>query len=264
LVGGVWFGFRDKRLWALAGIAIFYYAAIIYPYSQYVRNVGGREGSLHERVLVMKDVFWKVVTDDEFRQIILAKRSDEGPSYLDNEALKPFSRFAMVGEADALISATERQKSFTGWQTLTWGFKLALPSFLYPDKPVWGTGNYLAQITGGVGSRDTTTQVSYGVMANFYNAFSYPGVLIGSVIFFGLFYYWLRIFFRNPRWSNTPTGATIWFVLLVATFQHSLIEFPVAGLIPSLWFPFIVLFLYTVSLWISPLLADFAAATRTK
>jgi hypothetical protein len=263
LVGILRYGLRDKRLWALAAIAISYYATIIYPYSQYVRYAGGREGSLYDRVEVMKDVFWRMTTDDNFRQFILAKRSAEGPSYLDNEALKPFSRLAMVAEEDALISATEQQQSFTGWQTLTWGFKLMAPSFLYPDKPIWGSGNYLAHISGQVGSTDETTQVSYGVMANFYNAFSYPGVLIGSIIFFCLFYYWLRIFFRNPRWNATPTGATLWFLLLVATFQHSLIESTVAGLIPSLWFPCIVLILYAVSMWISGLLPNFAAATRT-
>jgi hypothetical protein len=259
LVGVLRYGIGDKRLWALAGAGIFYYSAIIYPYSQYVRFNGGRQGSLSDRVMAMRDVFWLVSTNDEFRQVVSTKIDGKSQSYLGRQSLEPFSRLAMVGEADRLISATNQQQALTGWETITWGFKLALPSFLYPDKPVWGTGNYLAHYAGELGSHDSQTQVSYGVMANFYNAFSYPGVFFGSIAFFAGFYYILRFFFKNPRWKASPTGATLWFLLLVAMFQHSLVEESVAGLIASISLPLVVLAIYASARLLSPFLPKFAA-----
>ena len=103
----------------------------------------------------------------------------------------------MVGEADRLGSATERQQAFTGWETITWGFKLLTPSFLYAKKPTMEAGNYLGHIVGDIGPSDTETQVSYGVMANLYNAFSFIGVLVGTLVFFAGFYYWIRTFLGN-------------------------------------------------------------------
>ena len=255
LVGVLRFGIRDKRLWALAGAGVFYYAVIIYPYSQYVRSNGGRQGSLSERIKVTREVFWLVATNREFRQAISRDTGEKrSEPYLGDGVLKPFSRLAMVGEADRLISATNQQQALTGWETITWGFKLAVPSFLYPNKPIWGTGNYLGHYAGDLGSKDTQTQVSYGVMANLYNAFSYPGVFLGSIAFFASFYYVLRFFFKNPRWKASPTGATIWFILLVALFQHSLVEESIAGLIASMSLPLIVQAIYATARLLSPYL----------
>jgi hypothetical protein len=207
----------------------------------------------------MGDVFWLVSTNNEFRHVVSIKTDGKSRSYLGRQSLQPFSRLAMVGEADRLISATNQQQALTGWETITWGFKLALPSFLYPDKPVWGTGNYLGHYTGDLGSHDTQTQVSYGIMANFYNAFSYQGVFLGSIAFFAGFYYILRFFFKNPRWKAFPSGATLWFLLLVAMFQHSLVEESVAGLIASISLPLVVLAIYAAARLLSSFLPKFAA-----
>lgn len=232
LVGFLRYGFMDKRLWAAASVGVIYYALIVYPYSQYVRSHGGREGSGQERLEAMTTVLWQIATDPDFRQMVDTKIRPYGHSYLGEE-WQPFARFAMVGEADRLISATEEQQSFTGWETIVWGFQLMMPSFLYPEKPIWGTGNYLAHIAGDVNSSDMTTQVAYGVMANLYNAFSYGGVFLGSAIFFSVFYYVLRVFFRDPVWSPSPSGDTIWYFLIVAAFGHSLVEQSLAGLIAA-------------------------------
>jgi hypothetical protein len=258
LVGALRYSIRDKRVLALAAAGVFYYATIVYPYSQYVRSHGGREGSLSARVQIVKDVFLQVVTDSDFRNTLLAKTEDPNGSYLGNDTLKPFGRLAMVGEADKLVAATIQQRVRTEWRTITWGLELALPSFIYPGKPIYGPGNYLAHITGEVGPKDATTQVGYGVMANFFNAFSLPGVFLGTLVFFCSFYYVLRIFFSNPRWTTSPTGSTLWFLLLVDTFQHSLVEESVAGLIASLNVAVVVLAMYMVARFICPLLPGYA------
>jgi hypothetical protein len=236
LMGFLRFGWREIRLWALVAAALFYYAVIIFPYSQYVRHAGGREGTFQQRAEVTKDIFWRIAGDQGFRSSV-TERVSKGKSYFGETAFAPFGRLAMVSEADKLIAATARQQAFTGWETVTWGFKLATPSFLYPDKPVFEAGNYLGHIAGEVGRSDMTTQISYGVMANWYNAFSYPGVLIGTPVFFAVFYYWFRTFLGDARWEGLPTISALWFLWLVASFQHSIVESTLSGLIATLSLP---------------------------
>jgi hypothetical protein len=204
---------------------------------------------LSQRAQVTKDTFWRIATDPNFRSATSERVSTA--VYFKDPALSPFNRFAMVGEADRLVDATERQQAFTGWETITWGFKLLTPSFLFPDKPVLEAGNHLAHIVGDVGSSDTTTQVSYGIMANFYSAFSLPGVLIGTSVFFSGFYYWIRLFLGDPRWDGGPNTSALWFIWLVASFQHSVVESAVSGLIASLSFPFVLAVLWVAARWLS-------------
>jgi hypothetical protein len=251
LVGFLRYGVRDMRLWTLGFVILSYYAFIIYPYSQYVRFVGGRAGTFTQRAEITKDVFFRIATDSNFRTATSEKVA--GVAYFEEPQLSPFSRLAMVGEADRLIDATARQQAFTGWETIVWGFKMLPPSFLVPDKPVFQAGNRLAHIAGDVGSADTTTQVSYGVMANFYNAFGLPGVFIGTALFFAGFYYWVRVFLGEVRWSGAPDISALWFIWLIASFQHSIVESAVSGLIASLSYPFVLLTVWAASKWVSRL-----------
>jgi hypothetical protein len=76
-------------------------------------------------------------------------------------------------------------------------------------------------------------------MANLYNAFSFPGVLVGTLAFFAAFYYWIRIFLGEPRWEGAPSTSMLWFIWLIALYQHSIVESSLAGNIASLSFPFL-------------------------
>ena len=234
LVAGLEYGMRDRRVLLLAAAGVVYYAGIVYPYSQYVRSHGGREGGLSERLQAMQDVFERVASNHDDRDAMLAAAEDPNGSYLGHPSLRPFGRLAMVGQADRLIAASAQPESRTGWYTVIWGLKLALPSFLYPDKPIFGTGNYLAHITGEVGPHDQTTQGSYGVIANFFNAFSYTGAWLGTAVFFCCFYEVLQLFVGNPRWSAGAFGSSVWFLFIVTIFQHLVVEESVAGQIASL------------------------------
>jgi hypothetical protein len=254
LVGFMRYGMRNIRLWGLVFTGLLYYSVIVFPYSQYVRHNGGREGTLEQRAAITKDIFLRILNDSTFRAETTQHATAN--SYFDKPALTPFNRLAMVGEADRLIAGTEHQKAFTEWETITWGFKLLTPSFLSPDKPVFEAGNYLGHIVDDVGPADETTQISYGVMANFYNAFGLPGVFLGTTLLFAGFYYWIRIFLGDARWTGRPTTSALWFIWIVATFQHSIVESTVSGLIASLSFPVILGILYIASKWMSPFLLE--------
>jgi hypothetical protein len=260
LVGFMRYGLRDIRLWSLVSAGVFYYTMIVFPYSQIVRHSGGREGTLAQRAEITKDTFWRMASDRDFRSASTERVS--GASYFSQASLSPFSRLAMVGEADRLISATERQNAFTGWETILWGFKLLTPSILFPNKPVFEAGNYLGHIVGEVAPSDTTTQISYGIMANFYNAFSLPGVAIGTPLFFAAFYYWIRMFLGEARWNGQPTTSGLWFIWIVASFQHSIAESTLSGLIASLSFPFVIGVSYMGARWFCVFLPQNAAQTQ--
>jgi hypothetical protein len=252
LAGFLRYGFRDMRLWSVLSLGAVYYAFIIFPYSQYVRNAGAREGTFEHRIEVTKDTFWRIATDSQFRSTV-SDRVEE-PGYFSQGMLSPFNRLAMIGEADKLISATEKQRCFTGWETITWGFKLLTPSFLSRDKPIYEAGNYLGHIAGEVARADSTTQISYGVMANFYNAFSFLGVLVGTPLLFGGLYYWIRIFLGESSWDGIPATSTLWFIWILASFQHSIVESTVSGLIASLSFPFVLAMVCVMAKCLSPFL----------
>jgi hypothetical protein len=211
----------------------FLYVSIIYPYSQYVRDHGGRDGTLQQRIEVIQEVFLNLVTNFDFRQSV-DSRISANETYLGKDSLQPVSRLAMIGEADRLIAATDSTQSYSGWETITNGLKLAVPSFLMADKPSSGGGNFLGHIAGDLAPDDNDTQVSYGFMANLYNAFGLYGVLLGTIVFISIFYYVLRLWFADLSLTFGPWGSTIWYVLIGMLFEHSLIEAPIGNQLPAL------------------------------
>ena len=87
-------------------------------------------------------------------------------------------------------------------------------------------------------------------MANFFNAFSFMGVLVGTAVFFGCLYYWIRVFLGEARWDGLPTASTLWFVWLLSSYQHSIVESTVSGLIASVSFPVVLTMLYIAAKWL--------------
>jgi len=233
IVGFIRYGLRNKTLWSLVAMGLALYSLIIYPYSQYVRDHGGRDGDLSSRLAAIQEVFFNISTNSDFRDMVETKIS-YSETYLGKDSLAPFSRLAMVGEADRLIAATDATQSYSGWDTIVFGLRLMVPSFILPDKPLSGGGNYLGHIAGDVADYDESTQISYGVMANLFNAFSFKGVLIGSILFFLVFYYAVRFWYRDPILSFGPYGTTHWYILLAVAYEHSLIEAPIGNLLPGL------------------------------
>ncbi len=251
------YGIFDKRILSIASLCVIIYVWIIFPFSQYVRFNGGREGNLSSRIDVISEVLWKTITDPSFRVVEERTVTQMQSGYLDRESLQAFSRLAMIGEADRLIGATQNQNAYTGWITIKWAFEMLTPRFLNPNKPAFSTGNYLGQIAGDAPLDDETTQWAYGSMANLFNAFSYWGVFAGSVILFGALFYLLRLFFGELHVTQSPSGSSIWFVLIIARFHHSLVEASVAGVIEDSFFTLLlVLFLYQAARYLCLLLPE--------
>lgn len=250
-VGMVRYGWKNRAVWsiALGGAAVYF--LVVYPYSQYVRIHGGREGTFSERIAVARDVLFNVASSSQYREEVESEVI-HNYGWLGKKELTPLNRMALVGDASHLIDATATSHYYTGWQTIVIGFQMAVPSFIYHNKPTSSGGNYLGHIAGDLAAGDMNTQVSYGIMANFYNAFGLIGAGLGSLIFFAAFYYALRFWFRSARLSRGPYGSAIWFIFLVLSNHHMITESPVAGFVPQVVNLVVIYALVVAARWAQP------------
>ncbi len=234
--GMVWvarLGFRNYRV--LGGVIglIVYYALIVYPYSQYVRHNGGRDGGLSDRSEVMVDVLGQLLSGGDLAAATELDAGQDVGYFQGGGTLEKLNRFSLVGDADRLIAATYDMQAYTGWTTVVWGFQLMMPSALFPNKPSANSGNFLAHVAGDLGEGDMSTNVSYGVMANFYHAFGLIGGGAAMLVFFGLSHYILRSTFPKAFWTRAPSSRTMWFIIAINHFHHPFAEESISGLIPS-------------------------------
>jgi len=168
------YGWRHPVGWVVVPIGLVLFQFFIYPISQYARNAGGTTKNPIEAAIATGGIVGDYLTNASFREYVRGQATsgghwDDGTAYLPPK-LVAVGRFALVGEADRLVSASNVYQ-LTEWDTITNSLLLAVPHFLYPNKPQEGSGNYLARYTGDLPSTDVSTQVSYGFMANSYNAF---------------------------------------------------------------------------------------------
>lgn len=228
-----------KPFWIALIVGGLLFTNVVYPFSQFARYGGGRTGTTMQRVTAIAEILPKMILDPDYSEVVntaLDKKLHTYEPYLPVAGYS-LGRMAMVAEADRLVAASANTEN-TGWETITWGFKMVLPRFIYPDKPILASNNYLARIAGQVGGNDYLTQVSYGFMANFYNAFGYAGALIGSTLLIGGLYYWLTLFFGDYPNIN------IWTIAIFGQYNHLLSEQSIAGIIASIPFPLVMLVLF--------------------
>jgi hypothetical protein len=136
-------------------------------------------------------------------------------------------RFAILPDSDRVVSGTVLGNQHGGWRTISWAVAMVPPRFVYPDKPLYGPGAYLGHVAGLAAPGDTTTQWVVGFPAEFYHAFSYRGVFIGTVAVLGLFYLALKlfqVFAVDPAWN----------MLIALYYWNYFPESPLAGLLSTL------------------------------
>jgi hypothetical protein len=169
------YGWRHPVIWLGLPLALVSYQYFISPIAQYARNEGARDKNPREAAIAMADIVIGFASDTVYRDHILrAERAQVDPNQMQaaflGGKLGAFARFAMVGEADRLVDATDRFGT-TGMETISNSVLVAVPHFLYPNKPQTASGNFLGRYAVDLGEGDFGTQVSYGFMANAYNAY---------------------------------------------------------------------------------------------
>ena len=241
-------GFRSKRFVGLAVGIVAGYGLFLYPYSQYARAHGGRDMNFEDRAFAIEQIVTNFISDPGYRDIVEAHIQGAETLCFDSPALLPVNRFAVACFADRLIAASDSYRIETGWTTITWGFKILVPRFLYPEKPLFGAGNYFGHLTGEVQPWDHYTQIAYGIMADFYCSFRLAGVFVGTFVFF-LFAYWiLTLLFGRAELVSSPSASTLYWLMIVGLFHEVFVEGVFSTMLPALIIgPLLLWFLFSMT-----------------
>jgi hypothetical protein len=240
-------GLSYKPVWGavICGALLLHF--VVYPYSQQVRYRVLSARSLEDRIQIAYDSFWDVLTDRNVRRDLSLDTEDfmekRGFNYFDKD-VGAFSRLAMVSEASWLIDATNSSQTFTRWETISWGFEMLTPRFLNPDKPYMSAANYLGRYAGVVGETDEVTNISFGYMANFYNAFGHWGVFLGGILFPSVLFMWFGLFVGGQ-------GSRLWLIFLLGNLHHTFVESSFSGAITTLFLPLYALCFFYIALLIN-------------
>lgn len=221
------YNWRHPVIWVVVPLGLVIFQFFIYPISQYARNAGGTYKDPVAAAIATGDIVGSYLTDPAFRDFVRQHATtgghwDDGTSYLP-EKLVAMGRVALVGEADRLISASDVYE-YTEWDTITNSILVAVPHFLLPSKPQTGSGNYLARYAGDLPSTDVSTQVSYGFMANAYNAFGMTWVFPLSLITA------LLVLIPLALISSGPAYASPWAMFAIVSIHQTYIESSFSGL----------------------------------
>ena len=245
------YGWRNPAIWFSIVALLAVFQSFVFPISQYVRNVGGRDLNFNNATSATYETVVSFLTDEHFRETVRQVAEDSvqtgTKSYLDPK-LSAFQRIAMVGEADRLLAATNYYGEFTGLETITEAALHVVPSYLYPAKPVLGTNNFLGRYAGDLGQDDYGTQISYGFFANFYNAFGFVGVFFGSV----LTVIWVSIL--TGLISTGPMHRDPWFLLAALGLSQSYVEQSLSGQILAIHVPIVAFVLLAATVLLDRLL----------
>ena len=224
------YGWRHPIIWIGLPAALAFFQFFVYPISQYSRYSAVTESDPRRAAAAALDLVVDYARDSSFREYVqqYAKnsvRKDDGTGYLP-ERIVFMQRFAMLGEADRLISATDRLE-YTRWDTIETSLLIVIPKFLYPNKPQLGAGNFLARFSGDLPPTDYITMVSYGFIANAYNAFGLLWVLPLTFVTLLLFAGPLSLV------SSGPAYASVWSIFVLASMHQVYAESSFTGIISA-------------------------------
>ena len=123
-------------------------------------------------------------------------------------------RYTLLPVADGVVDAALNLGT-TGMYTITPGFEMSLPRFLYPDKPFANMGNFLAHREPGLlpNKRDVTTGITVGFFADAFTSFGWLGVSLIPCLIMFFFQAIYSCLIGGRIWQNavvTSLVAVIW------------------------------------------------------
>ncbi|HEX4644790.1 MAG TPA: hypothetical protein VH598_04205, partial [Verrucomicrobiae bacterium] len=137
---------------------------IFYPFAQLARSEVrgyGFKDTIGESGRFIGEHFGSL---SGFQDMLAAEANSPPEQDFYNYYRKPlglFERLSLIKMVDLLTSST-LQEGTSGWETVIHGFKMMVPRAIYPQKPVWNTGQLLAHKAGMLAEDDESTQVSFG------------------------------------------------------------------------------------------------------
>jgi hypothetical protein len=254
------YGWRHPVLWLGLPLAFVSFQYFISPIGQFARNEGGRDKNPREAATATFDIVIGYLSDPQYRERILhaddalVDKSQLQATYIEGK-LNSLNRIAMVGEADRLVSATNRYGN-SGFETIGNSLLFAVPHVLYPQKPQSASGNFLGRYAGDLGDEDYGTQVSYGFMANAYNAYGILWVLPLSFLCAFLVLGFVSLSSAGPFFEDP------WSLLAIAAMHQAYVESSFTGEIGAFHQPIDALILLSMTLVLARVLRSSGLAAQ--
>lgn len=228
------FPFKWKHLGG-AALAAILLVSVLYPLAQIGRSYA-RTSDFSYNVSALMEVANKGQDDWKTQLENFNNEADAQFQYYGKD-MGILDRFSLIEQADELVAATLATGA-SGWLTIEHGFKLMVPHFLYPDKPLYNSANFLGHRIGIIGEEDETTQITFGLVAESFSAFEWAGAAIIpfvlNLLFFVIYKKLVGDIFYN-----------IWAVWLFGIFQHAFVETTIATMLNYLIrFPVLLIFTY--------------------
>lgn len=235
--------FKAKHL-VLSSLIFIIMVTVLFPFAQlgrtFTRDNDPRQNLMLTNIFI-KDIFLNQENLEEVETFIEDAAYKKQRFLYYGRDMGLLDRMSLIEQNDELVRAVGEQ-GFSGWHTVSHGFKMLPPRLLYPDKPVYNTANYFGRKIETLSDEDYTTQISMGIIAEAYDAFGWLGVIVIPYLAMAAF-----ILLFNTLSGNLERN--IWTVFLIGIFQHNLVEATVSSITLYIFqFPILLLVTYFVLL----------------
>ena len=236
------FEFRFRRIHLIIlGICAVVGMVLVWPIMQAMKSLDiAKSATVSDKIEIATDVVANMATVSDFtetRDGLEELMTDERFEYY-GQPMGWLERLSLIEQDDELVlSAVESGE--TGSQTITHAFEALVPSFINPDKPIHNTAGFLGRRIGEISDDDEDTQISFGIIAESFLAYSWLGVLIiPAVLLFG--------FVNTTGRLTGPFTRNVWSVYLIGKIQHSFVENTVSSFIQDMIVGSVILFLLSM------------------
>jgi hypothetical protein len=204
---GLWIGRPSiEKRWLLAGLAALLVAATFRGVAIDFRKTawfGGRELSAEERFSLMIE-------------LVSTEIGDRGlPGTVLHGFEKTVQRSANMDLFADVVRRTPDQIPYWNGETYSSLVGLAIPRFLWPDKPMKELGQAFGHRYGFLHWSNLSTSINFPFLVEFYANFGPPGVLVGMFLV-GLIYRCLDAYVNRP--GQSPLRSLLAVVLVLPLF----------------------------------------------
>jgi len=197
--------FRPKH-YTLLLVGAYVANYIIFPYALIARGFV-RTGSFEQNVSRSASMLGEIIQNPfKYRDQVdhlTTKRSGSWRFAYYSHSSATLDRYTIISYCDGIVDATINRGE-TEWETITPGFEVALPRFLYPDKPFVNTGNILSHREPGLGpaKKDYTTGITTGFFADAFSSFGWLGISVIPGLIMLCLVTLYRLLINDRIWSN--------------------------------------------------------------
>jgi hypothetical protein len=219
------FTFRWKHIIVVA-VCLVIAVKILFPYAEFARGITRTPTfaeTIDRTLAVLREYEENPEVTGEIEQAVYESTSEGYRFLYYGRKVGLIDRLSLIKEGDELVRATELDGP-SGWKTIVQGLRMLPPRFLYPDKPIYNTANFLAHRVGILSEKDFTTQVSFGFIAEAYSSFKWVGAFL---IPFGLMLAFILVYKKLVG----PITNNIWAVWLFGMLQHNFVEATIASMV---------------------------------